>query len=754
MNIDLHGAREKANLSQSKLAAMLNLSAAQVSCYEQDPGTVTAELLGRWAQALGTDIANLIASATSPPPLVDAGNPYLQLHQNLSLLEKYTADFYPSEELDIPTKPPTAGDVRKQIHRYRQKPNLVLVGRFDSGKSRLANALMGSKVLPSQLQPATRVITFVRHSCDRPTWFQDQVGILAEDFWARDEKGNQVFDLTLLDSQSWVEKHCIKAGSLDVLREHGVHNHLSETEIEGHSAIVYVDSPLLKSCNIVDFPGYSDRAEQTSEDVKKASSAVQIADLVLYTSPIPGFMNAEDFSRLSYLLRVLPSPETYNPDFPILGNLFIVGTHAHPGISGLEVSSALQVGSVRLCKHLSETVLEERSKLINRAINLEHLQRCFFAFWEESPDRWRKLREELVLILGQSLPKARINKIDNAINLLKHEVAQEIVKQMQGYKQTVSEVQTTSEAVQRQLELGKFKKKEPQRLDEMEKGRRQIHQRILELRDRTRNSFRQAYTSAVQVSAVETMIRDRYENSKKEAKDCASSYLVEQLQSALETCIEENSEVLKADINEFLGAYEEVLLKSPKLNIGSVFIPFDAKGAFLGGLAGVGGVGAFAFWAASLGNLGAYILVAQFVSLLSVLGISISGGVATAVAFVAAIGGPITLAIGLFAAAAASIWALFGESWERRLAKKIVSHFEKEQVLDKFFKGSDEYWQDTAKAFDRGANTTEEKFQEHIQHVQEISRNDEASRKKIENIVSLLKKLKDFFAGIPWEESV
>jgi transcriptional regulator with XRE-family HTH domain len=198
MNINLRGVRERVGLSQAELATILGLSQTQVSQYEQDPGAIPTELLLRWAQALGTDIQTLLVSGVPLPSPVDAGDPYLELRRDLNLLEQYVTDYSPDGELNIPNKPLTPNDVIKKIPCYRQKPNLVLVGRFDSGKSRLANALMGAKILPSQYQPATRVITFVRHISDRPSWFQDQVGILGEEFWTRDEKGN----LTFADSPS------------------------------------------------------------------------------------------------------------------------------------------------------------------------------------------------------------------------------------------------------------------------------------------------------------------------------------------------------------------------------------------------------------------------------------------------------------------------------------------------------------------------------------------------------------------------
>ena len=123
MNINLCGTRERAGLSQAELATILELSQAQVSRYEQDPGAIPTELLSRWAKALGTDIQTLIAGAIPLPPPIDAGDPYLQLRRDLNLLEQYVTDSSPDEALNIPNRPPTPNDVIKQIHRYRQKPN-------------------------------------------------------------------------------------------------------------------------------------------------------------------------------------------------------------------------------------------------------------------------------------------------------------------------------------------------------------------------------------------------------------------------------------------------------------------------------------------------------------------------------------------------------------------------------------------------------------------------------------------------------
>ncbi|MDM9384421.1 hypothetical protein QUB80_27505 [Chlorogloeopsis sp. ULAP01] len=389
--------------------------------------------------------------------------------------------------------------------------------------------------------------------------------------------------------------------------------------------------------------------------------------------------------------------------------------------------------------------MKERSEKINSLITQQDLQQRFFTFWEETPLRWKRLKDELLAVLGENLPKTRLSQSDKDICNLKHEIPQQIAEKIKAYEQTKSEIE------QRQKELQQLEQEESKRVFQVKQGRDRVHQKISNLHSQTKDSFRQTYNNMVHLAAVETMIRNRY-NNKRDAKEYAAGYLVEQLQGELKNTIKQNSEDLKAEIDKFLETYEKVFLKLPKLNVGSVSIPFDSKGAFLGGLAGAGGVGALALWATSLGNLGAYILVAKFVSLLSALGISISGGVATVVSFVAGIGGPITLGIGLIAAATMIGLSLFGESWQRRLARKIVSHFEEQQVLNKFLQGVDEYWQDTGKAFDKGADAVEKSFQDYIQHLRELCSNDDkASREYVEYILSVLRELANFFTAIPWK---
>lgn len=741
MNIDLLGYRQKIGMGQVQVANILGISHEEVCLYEQKPETVPMGLLVKWLQVLGIDFSTAISAPISTLKGIDPGIPYAELYRKLNLLNQYIEAAPVIDKLDIPTPPATPHDLQQQLKLYKQKPNVVLTGGFDAGKSHLANALLGSKNLPVGYQPATRVITFVRHIEDRPKWCQEDVLIFDEDFWLKDEKNQQIIDLLLLDDQERCENYCVKAGSFDTLQKYGVHGEYENTA--AHAAVVYIDSPLLQACNLIDLPGFSDQPDEASKDAEKANSAAKIADVVLYASPAKGHINDQDMRRISNLLSLLPAPENECNSFPTLGNLFIVATHADPSISDHQLKEIPYGAARRLYKQLNEGGLNKRRELTKRAITQEDLRTRFFTFWSERPDRCQQLFDDFTKILSEFLPQTHLCRIEREINAIKEANIEKYAKQIEAYQKTLADIDS------RRKQLQVLEENEATRKQETEQKRDKVNQSIRELQRNSRTSFQKYTEQLLTVDAVEKIIHNLYDD-KKEAKEGLAGYIVEKLQHEAEQIIKVNSDKLTPSIEAFLGSYQEALLKLPNLDI-SIEIPFDAKGAFLGGLTGLTSIGALSAWAAALGNLGGYILVAKLVSLLSALGISIGGGTAAVISFVAAIGGPIVLGVGLVVALAFAVWGLFGESWQKRLAKQIVKYFEEQRVIDKFTDGIDQFWRDTTKSFDKGANAVEADWSKYIEHLREITSPTTESKDRIEEIIKILEAGQNFFAEIPWK---
>ncbi|MFO0173825.1 MAG: DNA-binding protein, partial [Aphanizomenon sp.] len=105
---------------------------------------------------------------------------------------------------------------------------------------------------------------------------------------------------------------------------------------------------------------------------------------------------------------------------------------------------------------------------------------------------------------------------------------------------------------------------------------------------------------------------------------------------------------------------------------------------------------------------------------------------------------------GIAAALASLAWSLFGESWQKRLANETVKYFQEQNINDKFANGIDEFWKDTTKGFNQGADAVEKSWQQYIDHLREITSPEMDSKERIEKIIKILEELQNFFKQIPW----
>ena len=78
----------------------------------------------------------------------------------------------------------------------------------------------------------------------------------------------------------------------------------------------------------------------------------------------------------------------------------------------------------------------------------------------------------------------------------------------------------------------------------------------------------------------------------------------------MQDILKDHSDELKEKIDKYLADFEgSINSNNFSVDVGDIKFSFDVTKAFASGLAGAVTFGGLAFWAASLGNLGAYILV-------------------------------------------------------------------------------------------------------------------------------------------------
>ena len=76
--------RQELELSQEELGRRINLSQAQVSRYESEPGSAPLETVELWCAACGTTLEDASRAATAVNRSgIDAGEPYATLHRQL-----------------------------------------------------------------------------------------------------------------------------------------------------------------------------------------------------------------------------------------------------------------------------------------------------------------------------------------------------------------------------------------------------------------------------------------------------------------------------------------------------------------------------------------------------------------------------------------------------------------------------------------------------------------------------------------------
>lgn len=720
--------REIANLSQEQLGQVIGLSQTQISRYEAEPDNVPFGILKKWVSACGTTLEDFEAFLAAKLEPLDAGNPYEALHASLKLLEQFVEEPPPLPD-GVPELLIKPASLLDSIQDWRRRPAILLAGKFDSGKTRIVNALLGGAKLPSQYAPTTAIATFVRHRKDRPEWQDEDVWIMGPGFRAA----------------RWHDKdHCrahrIVAGTYDTLKLYGTRRGVGETH-GAIAALVYVDSPILLSCMIIDLPGYAD----TKVQAEIANSTLGLGDIIVYTSTASGFLDDQDVSHIAQLLRTMPRLKSAP-----LANLYILATLANPSISNDDLSDLVDLGGSRLHTHLKDGILADLAKDFDDPAVAEDratLSSRLFTFWYEKESRRVSFEADLKNLLGVAMPIEFASRVDREIKDTKKTSRAYYRKQIEAYEITRDRIDEARQKIQ------ELKENEDERVRRLSQKVDEMALLFTKLRIDTNTFINDKIAPLLDAPSIEKFIELNYKDSDSAGK-YAQAKLLEDMQSKLERELQQQSKAVKAALERFLDDYQQSTVAWEEAGLGNLAVPFDAKGIFLGGIAGLGTIGALSFWAAGMGNLGAYILVAKAASLLTALGLGV--GSTAAVTFVAAIGGPVTVAAVLFAGVMLGTKMLFGEKWPRRLSKRISKQLTEMKYVPKLQDGAKTFWDDSEVGFKKGLAGMEESYSQYRSSLTELLSTEVGgvdSAKKLTAILERLEALQDFFGALPWRYS-
>lgn len=683
MNIDnlvnLKEMRTLAEISQAEMAKALDVSQSQISRYEEDPEDVPIKILKKWAEICG-----FLEGKLEP---ITVGHPYLDIQNKKKIIYeqlKYAPVITESSSGVIETL--NVDNLISNLDQISRKPRLGVFGHFDMGKSRLCNVLLGDSCLPTRYQPTTSVACILRHISDKPSW---QI----EDVWMMDKD----FNIHKINDEEHCKSHRVKAGNLASLESYVTHQ--DDEDLDSHYAVLYIDAPILLACDLVDMPGYGN----DENDSKRTELATTFVDIVLYLSTAQGFLGQNELDYIGSLINVLPSYESEK--IRSLDNLFIIATRSDIIENQNDIFNILNRAAKRAFKHL-EYKFEDRGA--EEEVTEEYLRSRFFTFSADKKYLRAEFEKNLVNLLQDRLPSLVSEKFNTSFQ----ESLEALSHKYKNLTENLDNILNQHEQMKIQLES----MKEDEKVDSInrKKHKEKILKDIEIYKNECISEVKVVTKKYLTIDYIESMIKSRYED-KKDAQQLAASYLSDLIQFSINKKVKEKSVELSKQIDDLLNEYDKKQGFSKDLKL-----DFDSKTIFMGAVASLTTFGALATWAsivAAGSNLGAYLLVPTVVSFLSSIGVSV-GGTAAAASIVAVLGGPITIGIGIAVVIGGIFAWLTGSSWQKKIAKKLVDLFEKEDFENKLIKGISAYWNDTSKAFESAANETEKKFQDEVSNLE------------------------------------
>lgn len=618
------------------------------------------------------------------------------------------------------------------VYKTIRKPTVAIVGMSDSGKSTLINQLLNANKMPVSWTPTTSINVHIKHIEDRPNFLKNELIILGGK--------KKLFDITRMNDERYVSKYLIAKGDAELLNTYGTRQGREMIDNATH-AVLYLDSNLLKLCDLVDLPGFG--TGDSKQDDLLAKQSYKFADIVVYLSVANGFIRGTDIEFLKTSIKNLIPLEMKENSLPNLCNLFIVASQAHVVNSGNrnELETILESAAERLYNEIPEEMWKSREEITKIPISMQDLNKRFFTY---TTDQYilRKQFEEALKDLLQNYP------------LLTEIRSKKIIGNCIFRNRSALEMHLKSlyDAMNNQDEMLKkykeYKREEPNQKKKLAEAREVVVSSINKLRDSTRQKFLNHYINVMSEENILHIIEKNNYKKQKEHIIKLQNYLISQLQERLQTVLKDGANELKEEIETYLEEFNNTVNIKANIEADRVTIPFDAKTTFIASLAGIGTFGALSIWASSFGNLGAYILVAKGVSVLSAIGISV-GGTASAAAGVAAIGGPVVLGIALAGIAAFAVWGILSGNWKKKIVKNLNKQFKKEDICYKLISELHKFWDETTKEFLLAAETIEKEFAVNMENIKEnLERSNSSELQNKANIIQSSIKMQDDLLNI------
>lgn len=705
--------------TQAQFAELIEVDQSSISRWEKEPDSIPYQIIQRILEKTGASFEELTGWKKPIPEPLRVYNTWSQVDFTKMTMMNYILK--EMEELNLPEDimEMYVNDLNLGIVSSLIKPKVAIVGRSDTGKSTLINALLGSAKLPTAWTPTTSIAVYLKHIDDRPNFIEDDVWMFADCL-----ETETMWDERNLNNEEYCRSWKIAAGGVDILRSFGTRQGEDYDKSAG-SAVVFIDAPILKTCDVIDLPGFGTE-EDKDDNITFAAS--QKADIVIYLSQANGFMRIEDITYLKRNISELPIWEKEGEnDLSPLSNLFVVASQAHTVENGnrTQLSKILDVGCRNLLKTLPDKYWDEREEASGYQYNNagEILRSRFYGYTTDISEICKPFNESLSSIL-EALPLIINTRTKSFIRDYVGTRMPSLIAEIDKYEGIVKE-RSKYEELLKEIEANELT-----RVRDLSLRKKIIKGSIDSFQLETNSEISDLISKTVNVDTIVSLMVNKGIQNKKDSIQQFGSYFTSMIQEECESILKEKADSLSITTEGYISDFSRGI--SNVYENSGLKDDFDAGWAFASGISRVKPIGAFGSFLSGSIYAKSIIINAGFI-----LG---PAGFLFAPAF-----GPIGIAVGLLIAG--GLVELFTGGWKKSVAKKIVSQFEEIHFLNQYQNFSYSYWKQTSDAFDAAAKELDNEWDRYVSSLR-----DTVVSYDIDNIqsrITMLTNTQNFFKNLP-----
>ena len=448
-NFDLKDFRENyLKLTQSELAELMGIRQDRVSRLEKNLEIITPSELRELAKISGISMEKILDYEREIPKKLKFENKWYELQNIKKNIVENIKNFDLNENIEYSEYKNKLTEFRKNIEKIIRKPRVVFSGQSNSGKSTMINSLIGYEKMPIDWIPTTSIVVYVKDISDRPNYIE-------EELWIFKKEKEEEWDDTRLYDEKYCREWKIAGGSAELLKQYGTRKG-NEYNDEIGSAVLFVDSPILKNCDILDVPGLVAGIES---DNKAADKSKAKADILIYLSQASSFLRSpEDTNFLKDAIDTLqPLIKTHGIGLTSMSNLFIVATHADNIKPITKVKETFEEGFERFLNTLEKNFWKKYSDDSQKSLSKEDLKKRFFSYSINNEYLREKFEKELKNTI-ESIPLLLETEIFKALKEYIEIDVKYVNVEIERYNNLLNENKKTEKLVN-EIEKNEFKRK-------------------------------------------------------------------------------------------------------------------------------------------------------------------------------------------------------------------------------------------------------------------------------------------------------